>query len=168
MNKNIIIIVVVVIVIGGGLFFWLQREATEEAIESSIESATNGAVDVDLDDDTVTINTNAGTFTAGEEVDLPDNFPSDIHVIDGTIKMTSETTEIEGFSISIEISKSVAAAKTEYEKQLVDDGWTITGMLDFTATATIMAEKDNRTVTVTIIEADGVVTVGIGTSTNEE
>lgn len=168
MNKNVIIIVIVVAVIGGGVFFWLQREGTEEAIETSIEKATNGAVDVDIDDETITVNTNAGSFSAGEEVDLPDNFPSDIHVIDGTIKMVSETPEIEGFSVSIETSKSVSAAKTEYEEELVDDGWTITGTLDFTETVSLMAEKDNRTVTVTIMEVDGVVTVGIGTSTNEE
>lgn len=168
MNQKVIIIVIVVVVIAGGLFFWLQREGTEEAIESSIEKATNGAVDVDLDGETLTVNTNTGSFTVGEEVDLPDDFPSDIHVIDGTIKMATETTEIEGFSVSIETSKSVSAAKAEYEEQLVDDGWTITGMLDFTSAATVMAEKNNRTVTVTMTEVDGVVTVGIGTSTNEE
>lgn len=168
MNKNVIIIVVVVIVIGGGLFFWLQRETAEEAVESTVESMTNGDVDVDIDDETITINTNAGSFTAGEDVDLPDNFPSDIHIIDGTIKMATETTEIGGFSVSIETSKSVSAAKAEYEEQLVDDGWTQTGMLDFTTSATVMAEKDGRSITVMISEVDGVVTVGIGTMTNEE
>ncbi len=144
------------------------EKTAEKTAEKAIESSTGGSADVDIDDDTVTINTNAGSMSAGEEVDLPDNFPSDIYIIDGTIKMAMATTEIEGFSVSVETSKSVSAAKTEYEEKLVDDGWTITGMLSFTETASVTAEKDNRIVTVTIMEVDGVVTVGIGTSTNEE
>ena len=144
------------------------EKTAEKKAEKAIETSTGGTADVDIDDETVTVNTNAGSFTVGEEVDLPENFPSDIHMIDGTIKMATETTEIEGFSVSIETSKSVSVAKTEYLEQLVDDGWTITGTLDFTETASIMAEKDDRTVTVTILETDGVVTVGIGTSTIEE
>jgi len=144
------------------------EKTAEKTAEKAIETSTGGAADVDIDDDTVSINTNAGSMTVGEEVDLPDNFPSDIYVIEGTVKTAMEVAENESFSVTIETSKSVSAARTAYEEELVNDGWTITGTMDFTSTVSVMAEKDNRTVTVSINEVDDVVTVAIGTSSNEE
>lgn len=169
MNKKVVIIVVVVIVIGGGIFFWLQRETSETAIESSIEKATGGQVDVDIDDETVTVNTNAGSFTAGDSVSLPSGFPSDVHVVDGTITATTTMTEINGYSVSIQTSKTVTAVKEEYESKLKADGWTITMSLVVQGGATIGGEKDNRTATVSISEDDdGKAFVLLGTSTNQE
>ena len=169
MNKKVIIIVIVVIVIGGGIYFWLQREATETKIESSIEKATGGQADVDISDKSVKVNTNTGSFSAGESVSLPSGFPSDVHVVDGTITAVTTMTEIDGYSVSIQTSKTVTAVKEEYESKLKADGWTITMSLVIQGGATIGGEKDNRTVTVSISEDDdGKAFVILGTSTNQE
>lgn len=167
MNKKVIIVVIVVVVIGGGIFFWLQRESSEKAIESSIEKATGGQVDVDIDDGSVKINTNEGSMEIGEGVSLPSGFPSDVHVIDGTIMAATTVTEGEVYTVSIETSKSVTAVKTEYESELEKDGWTIVASLTFQSGASISAEKDDRTVSVTVGDSDGTTMVTIGTSKNE-
>ena len=100
---------------------------------------------------------------------LPSGFPSDVHVVDGTITTATTTTEIEGYAVSIETSKTVSAVKEEYETQLANDGWTITMSLVVQGGATIGGEKDNRTVTVSISEDDdGKAFVMLGTSTNQE
>lgn len=142
----------------------------EKAAEKIIEDSTNGAAEVDIDGDSVTVNTNAGTWTAGEDVSLPASFPSDIHVIEGTIKAATTITEGEVYSVSILTDKSVAEAKAEYDEELVKDGWTETISMNFGDVVSIGADKDDRTLNISIGEDEetGQVLVTIATSKNEE
>ena len=140
------------------------KTVTEESIESDIEEATGGDADVDLDDGTVSINTNEGTFEAGEDVDIPDGFPSDVHVIDGTVTAAMQMGE--GiYTVTIQTSKTASQAKSEYREELENDGWTINFSLDVEGGSTMTGEKDERTVSVSISsdDADGTLVV-VGTS----
>ena len=139
----------------------------EKTVEKAIEQSTGGEADVDLDDGSVKVNTNEGSLEIGEEVDLPSGFPSDIYVIDGTITAAMSTGE-DTYTVSIETTKSVSEAKAKYESELENDGWDITMTLDIGEGSTIGAEKDNRSVSISIAESDGATTVVIGTSTMEE
>ncbi|MFC1662977.1 hypothetical protein ACFL04_02285 [Patescibacteria group bacterium] len=171
MNKNTtiaIVVVVAVLAIGGILWGVLGREAAEENIESSIERATNGAAEVDLDDNSVTFNTNAGTFQAGENVSLPDDFPSDIHVVDGTITSATSVTEGQSHTVSIQTNKSMDEVKAEYDSKLANDGWSETLSMQLPSGYSIGAEKGNRTVSISIGEDSGQTIVVIGTSTYTE
>ena len=141
--------------------------ACEKTVEKAIEQSTGGEADVDLDDGSVKLNTNEGSLEIGEEVDLPSGFPSDIYVIDGTITAAMSTGE-DTYTASIETTKSVSEAKTKYVSELENDGWDITMTLDIGEGSTIGAEKDNRSVSISIAESDGATTVVIGTSTMEE
>jgi hypothetical protein len=142
-----------------------SEKVAEKVTEKAIEKATNGAADVDLDNNSVTINANGGSYQAGDDVKLPDSFPSDIYVISGTIKaaMTQQTND--SFIVSIETSKSVTEAKTAYEQEIADNGWTITTNMLYSGAVTLMAEKSNRTLGIGISELDGKTTVSINTST---
>lgn len=144
------------------------KSVEEKATESIIESSTGGVADVDIDDNTMTINTNAGSVTVGEATTLPAGFPSDIHVIDGSITSVMTISENESYSVSIETSKTVAQAKTEYETELVKDGWTISLTLDTGEVSTVGAEKGNRSVTVSAMSDEGKTIVSIATTSREE
>lgn len=145
------------------------KSAAEKAAEKTIEKATNGSADVDLDSDTITVNTNAGSWTAGEEVSLPAGFPSDIHVIDGTVKVATTIKENEAYSVSVESTKSVSEAKAEYEEALAADGWTINVNMTIGEMVSLGAEKGDRTVNVAIGKTDeGKIQVTIATSTQED
>jgi len=145
------------------------EKTAEKKAEKAIEESTGGQVDVDIGDNTVKVNTNAGSFAAGDSVNLPSGFPSDVHVVSGTITAATTITEIDGYNVSIQTTKTVNAVKEEYETQLAVDGWTITLTLAIQDGATIGAEKDNRTVTVSISQDDdGKALVMMGTSTNQE
>jgi hypothetical protein len=142
------------------------KSASEKAAEKIIEKSTNGQAQVDVDNNQVTINTNAGTYQAGEEVKLPSGFPSDIYVIDGTIKAAMTNVENNGYTLSIETSKSVTEAKELYDTKLKDDGWAITMSLVYEGAASIGATKDNRTTTIGISTASDKTTVVLSTSEN--
>jgi hypothetical protein len=133
--------------------------------EKSIEKSTNGQADVDLSNESVKINTNEGTFAVGGEISLPSGFPSDVHVIDGTIKSAVTIKENESYTITVETTKSISQAKSDYETELKADGWTINATVDLTNASSLSAEKGNRTVSVVISESEGKTMVVIGTAT---
>jgi len=141
----------------------------EKVAEKAIESSTGGQADVDVDDDTVTVNTNGSSFSAGDEVALPSGFPSDVYVIDGTVKAATTITEGEVYSVSVQTDTSVSEAADEYQEELANDGWNVTMSLNIEGVSSMTAEKDNRTVTVSIGEDEesSQTLVTIGTSTSE-
>jgi len=133
------------------------EKTAEKTAEKAIETSTGGSVDVDIEEDSMKINTNAGSMEVGESVSLPAGFPSDVHVVDGTVISATTITEGEVYAVSVETTKSVSAVKTEYENELEKDGWTTTMSLTI----------QDRSVSVTIGESDGKTIVSIGTSKNE-
>lgn len=124
--------------------------ATDSAVESAAEKATGGDVDVDTSENRVAININGSSWEAGDSVNLPANFPSDIYVADGTIKVAMATDQEQGFSVSLESSKNVSELKTLYEKELASDGWTITGGTTIGDAASVFATKGTRALTATM------------------
>ncbi|MFH0952525.1 MAG: hypothetical protein V1838_05115 [Patescibacteria group bacterium] len=168
MKKHHIIGLVLVLAFAFTMGAGCGEKTAEKKAENAIESATNQDVDVDLDNDTVTINTSEGSFSSGENISLPDSFPSDVHVVSGTITAATTVTENEAYSVSVETTKSVADVKSEYEDQLAADGWTVTMSLSIGTGTTIGAEKGDRTVTITIDQADnGKTVVILATSTSQ-
>ncbi len=166
MKKTLFItlgLLLVVVMVGASC----GQKAAEEKIENDIESATNGDAEVDLDDNSVKVNTNEATFEAGESVDLPEDFPSDVFVIDGTIIAAVTVEEGDSYSLNIQTSKSVSDAKAEYEEELEADGWDINVSMDLGGSSTMSAEKDDRLTTITISEVDSVTTVIQTTTKNE-
>ena len=129
------------------------KKTAEKAAEKTLEKLTNGQVDVD--EGTVKINTNSGSYAYGEEVDLPSDFPSDVYVIDGTIKTASTDKQYGSFAVSIETSKSVSDVKSDYENKLKEKGWNITYSATAQDSSSISAEKDNRVVSVFISSSEG-------------
>lgn len=146
-----IIPVLALVALGAGC----GKKAAENTVENAIEKAYNGQADVDIGTNSVSINVNGSSMNTGDSVALPTNFPTDVHVIDGTIK-TAISTPGSGYNLGIETTKTVAQAKTLYEQKLPTDGWTITttAVIDV-HTAVVAATKNGRTVSVSISDTDG-------------
>lgn len=128
-----------------------------------------GSVQVDTSTNSVKVNVNGASLETGDKVPLPADFPTDVYVIDGTIKSAMATPGV-GYNVALSTTKSVAEAKSLYDQKLVTDGWTITttGTVD-QHSAVVMATKGSRSVSVAISDADGpnvvVITVTNQTST---
>lgn len=136
----------------------------EKAAEKAIETSTGGSVDVDFDDNSMKINTNAGSLEVGEKVSLPAGFPSDVHVVDGTIVTAMTITEGETYTVSIQTSKTVNSVKKEYESELASDGWDVTMSLAVEDGFTMSAEKGDRMVIISIGSEDEGALVVLSTS----
>lgn len=126
------------------------KSVTQKTTEKALEKATNGQADVDLSNNSVKVNVNGGSWEVGEKVSLPDGFPSDVYVVDGTVKSAVTTVAGKAYSVSLTTTKSVADVKALYTSKLKDDGWTVTATASVSGSQMFSAEKGKRTLTVTI------------------
>ncbi len=165
--KLIIAGVLAVAVISAGISF-LTRKGVEETIERGIEGSTNGDVDVDLDGNTIVANTNGGSIQIGENAEIPESFPDDVYLIDGDVLAAIENTESSGYTVTISTEASAASVNETYGEELPADGWNVTSTMNISGTYSLVAEKENRTVSVTAGESDGTTSVSISTYTNTE
>ena len=138
---------------------------TDKIAEKTIETASDNQVDVNVKDNNFTVNTNEGTLEIGEKTSLPDNFPSDVYVVDGNIMSATTVKDNNGFTLSIESNDTQANIKTKYQTELADNGWVIDSSFDITGISSITATKDNRSVVISITDnsEDNTTIVGIST-----
>jgi hypothetical protein len=108
--------------------------SSEDAAEKIAERASNGKVDIEDGGKKITIEgeDGEGTFSVGEETDLPDDFPEDeVPLPEGGSVRAAISTERDGkqfFSITYAIDGSdVEAAADDYRGQLEDDGYEVEG-----------------------------------------
>lgn len=136
-------ITIVAVVIGAALLLsGCGKTAAEKAAESMIKSATNGSADVDISTNSVKVNTNGYSYQGGSNVTLPDGFPSDIYIIDGTLTTASTVTPTNGFTISIDTTKTIPEAFDLYKSKLATAGWTIDNTMSFEGSAGVFSSKD--------------------------
>lgn len=121
--SSFLMLVAILPFIGGGCF----QSAEESYAEQAIESQTGGSVDVNIDDDTVTYEDTqtGGSMVYGEDIDLPDDFPKDLPVYDGTITINS-TLNLpgQGVTLNFTTSDSQEDVLAWYEDTLESSGWT--------------------------------------------
>jgi hypothetical protein len=165
-NKKTLLLLTLVLA-AGLILSGCTKKAAETATEKAIEDATNGQADVDIDTNSIKVNTNTASMQIGGNVAMPENFPDDVYVIDGTLTYALTSTEGKSYSIVVETSKSVSEVKSLYENKLVEDGWTINVNSMIQGSLGLGAQKGNRTVTITSSELDGKTSVSITTSENE-
>lgn len=142
----------------------LSQKASEKAAEKLIETQSGGKADVDISKGNIKVETDEGKVESGEDVKLPADFPTDVYVIEGKIKSTISDQDNGGQTISIETDKSVAEISAIYQEKFKADGWKITGTMNFGDSATVAAEKDDRSASVIAGKSDNktsiVITVG--------
>ncbi len=160
------------LVLAGGLLLTgaaCGKKVAEKAAEQAVERASNGNVNIDINKNSVKVNINGGSTVGevGDSVKVPDGFPSDVYVIDGTVKTAIAKTDTKGYTLSINTNLTPAEAKSRYDAKLKEQGWTIVMTLDSGDGATISASKGQRNVSVIISTSDGQTNVILGTSEPE-
>jgi len=140
----------------------------ENIVERAIENQVGGDIDVDYDEDgTVTYEGRDGeqfSMTAGDGAELPDNWPGTVPVMDDA-KITYAGSMMGGAgTMGLTAVFTTDASKKDvveyYQKELVDNGWTIAGTMDFGDSAMVTATKgENESVGVSVAEDNGVTTV---------
>jgi hypothetical protein len=134
-------------------------------VENAIERATNGEANVEMKNDgTMDITTKEGTFSTGQE--MPKDWPSDVAAYDGATVTYSasmnKTDETSGSALVLMTKDSANDVKAFYESSLKTNGWSITNTMQGGGTVIMTAEKDGRTLSVAIAEAEGQTSITIG------
>lgn len=137
-------------------------QAAEKITEKIIEDNASGDVDVDLDDGSVNITDDDGNqFSAGDSIDLPDNWPSDIPTFDGNL--TTVSIDKNGGSVlaSWTTDASLSDAYDSYSSALEAAGFTLTSDTTQSDYRMTTYESSKYSVLLTISVVDGVATVSI-------
>lgn len=156
---KIIIIGAVVLV---ALYFVQSFFSPERMVERAIEQTSQGGVDVDISrNGTVDIKGKDGenyNVSAGENVKIPDNWPSSVPVLpDAKLSFAGTMSGKEEGSVSVVYTtgKSVSDVATYYTESLVENGWTIEAQMSTGDGSVVSATKnENETVGIYISKSD--------------
>ena len=165
MKRAWILVLAIVLVLGlAGC-----KSAEDKAVEKLTEGLLSDKdVDVDIDGDEVTIETEDGDITiASDEGKLPDGFPRDFPVYDdmkigSTSRMGNEETV--SYYVEAESRDDFDEVYEWYKAELEDEGWEITTDLlttDGNSDTVLLVKKGDDSASVTITEVDSGVDVGI-------
>jgi hypothetical protein len=159
-NPPVVPIIIAVVAIGAIGFYFRNRffESTyEKRAEQMFEEQTGGKADINLEDGTSSFEfeTEEGKVVINQDGTLPDDFPSDIDIysgatVTGYVSMSAE--DIQGFNATLSTNDSAEEVYNSYQESLVSNGWAILTKFSSEAYSSVAAEKDNRTIVVTITE----------------
>ncbi|MFA5947207.1 MAG: hypothetical protein WC813_04270 [Patescibacteria group bacterium] len=151
MKKALVLASASLLLLGAGCIPTPQS-LIQGAVENKINSELKGDATVDLDNNGITINNDEeGTSASfGENVQLPDNFPKEIPVLDGAKILGVAVTLKEGSWISLTTDKTVEEAASWYDAKLLAAGWTVSGAYSARGMATKMYENGSLNLAVIV------------------
>lgn len=137
-----------------------SEDVGKKIVEKAIESQTGGKVDIDTDKETMNIKTEGGSFSAGEEVKIPDGFPEDVFMLSDAklVFSMSGISGEEGFSLSYITATSTGETFAKYKEEMASDGWKKESEMDMGEQGKIL----------NFIKGEQSVMVTIGTNEDEE
>jgi hypothetical protein len=158
-----ILVILPVLVFGAGVF-WLSRgDNAEKLTENIIESSTGANIDINTEDQSVNIQTDDGSFSAGSSQELPADFPSVAVVYDnqkivGVVTNNQDTTKV--WSVSAETSDNAEQVNNYLVSKSSENGWTTTSTSTINGYTSYSLEKDNLQAQITVFpQEDGKVSI---------
>ncbi len=114
-----------IIVLSGCWPFPSKEEIGQKIMEKAIESQTGGKVNIDTGKGTASIDTKDGSFSAGENVKIPENFPKDIFIFSDAkvVFAISGSAAEKSYSISYLTSTTPEEAMIKYKEEMAKSGW---------------------------------------------
>ncbi|MEN8119663.1 MAG: hypothetical protein ABFS35_04930 [Bacteroidota bacterium] len=158
------------IILTGIFFFALSacgsgksdEEKAEDMAENILETMTGGDVDIDVDKDgkngEITIKGKDGeevTFSSNEN-ELPDDFPSDVYVIDGEKQGVGNMTSNDGqvVTFGVKSDEDFSDVKETILKEMKSNGWENTMTMGAGEESMQMYTKDEKSATITLSKED--------------
>src|SRR3989339_167149 len=131
-----------------------SEKVIEKVNEKAIEDSMGGNTEVDLNEGNINIETENGTMQAGQDVSLPDNFPSDVYVYEGKLAAVVFNEANNGFNLTIETKDVLDDIKSVYENKLEEDGWVVNQSMNLGGVLYLGAEKNGRVISITASQTD--------------
>ncbi len=143
----------------------------EGNVERAIENELGESADVEIGEDSFSVDTEEGSITAGAG-SVPEDFPTDVPLPDGEVVFAQRLETADGFSWSVIVTSDAdpGALADQLRGELTDNGFTVEEASEFsgadTAGGTILAEKGDLTVLV-LVASDGNETTATYTVTQQ-
>ncbi|SEB74560.1 hypothetical protein SAMN04489844_0972 [Nocardioides exalbidus] len=132
----------------------------EKLAEQAMEDSGGGDVDVDVDGEDVTIESEEGTIAVGSG-EVPDSFPSELSIPDGEVVSSVDTPQ--GSLVTLDV-EDPAGAFDEAVADLEANGWTRVMVTEAEGTKMAQYSKGDASATVLSDDASGQLTYTIGTA----
>ncbi|MFH1536956.1 MAG: hypothetical protein ABID45_03150 [Patescibacteria group bacterium] len=152
----------------------LMDKAGEKVAEEAIETMTNSELDADFNDGTISINSEEGSVSIGG-TEIPDDFPSDVPVYaNAEVVWTSFSSGDETYWIDFESTDDYTEIKAYYDAEIESNGWEVYDSSTYTSdgqeTTLYSADRDNRTLIVTLShsESENKTMISVSTTTEQE
>ncbi|EKD49482.1 MAG: hypothetical protein ACD_63C00126G0001 [uncultured bacterium] len=162
---------------GCGFFDW-RKKAAEKSLEQALEKQSGGKVDIEVESNTTTWETEEGKseFGTGE---IPANFPSDLPLYPGataSYTFVGSGNEEGSASATLETSDSMDKVSSWYKQNIESNGWSITRTdqwgADSDQFSNYVAEKGDKELSVGITSPEGktmiTITINKKSDTNPE
>lgn len=167
--SKLVILSVCVISLGGCVITDKIGELfRENVVEKVIENSTDEDVDVDYDEDGgMKFETDEGTWEVGSKASIPNDFPSDIPIVDydeivSSSSFSDEERDEQSYTIVLISSKSFENTKDYYLNEMDEEGWSKTSELTMDSSIMMGFEKEEtRMTTIWVTEEDDQVSVTI-------
>lgn len=157
--------IIVIVAVACALFVagsFLLKGAGRAMTERIMEKMTGAKVEIN--DDETTYKTDEGTMTTGKKI--PNDWPTDAPLYPkATVQFAGTANSIMGDAGTAVVLLSTAdlqEVKNYYRTELVDQGWDVKNTMEAQASTIYLAEKDGRTLSVTVTGNDGAVGISIG------
>lgn len=160
---------VVPILIGGCFITDFFSKKLGENIGETILEKSSGADDVDVDDDSVKIETEDGTYESSTKAELPEGWPSDVPThpdLTITYSAKNEYDDYQQYSVTqTKKNADVSALKDYFIKEFEAEGWDKQSEYVTTDYTSLAFKKGDNTGSVIISTYSGTTTVTIAVST---
>ena len=140
------------------------KEVQEAALEKKIEQATGGEADVDISDDglKITGETKEGKYaiTAGEETEIPEDFPSDVFIYRPSEAVMAMKVP-EGYSVTLTTRDDKAKVVEAYKQEMQARGWSEEGSMNMGSHSMLVYGKNGRNASINIMPSDDKVQINV-------
>ena len=135
-----------------------DEEKAADFAESFIESVTGNEVDIDVNEDgesgSITIKGKDGeevTLT-GNQTELPDDFPSDVYVVDGEREGVGTMSSSDGqvVTFGVKTNDDFSDVKETIIEEMKSNGWENTMTMGSGEDSMQMYTKDDKSATITV------------------
>ena len=127
------------------------EKAAEEMAEKALESSFDGEAEVDIEKESIRIETEEGemTMTMGDSVKLPADFPKDVFMYNGA-ELSMAMEHPQGFNLSLQTKDDMSKVLEVYLAEMTEKGWTKEMSMDMGGQKMMAFKKEERAVSVMI------------------
>ncbi len=138
------------------------EKVAEKVMEKAIESNTGGKATVDMEENSLRIQTDEGemTMTAGDSAKLPADFPKDIFLYKGADLNTAVELPT-GFNLMLQTKDDSTKVSEAYLDEMRAMGWSKEMSMDMGGRKMLVFKKDERMAHVTITTDEEMTQIGL-------